>query len=193
MVKLLLLTAVIRTRQKAVFLCPVRADMMQPIFGGAIGPNTKPLKKGNKLSRLLAVVEPRHLNMAITKLTGGPIMSSSPLAVPADQTTIIPFPDARDWHARFNRIFDHGKAHLLCFPFSEIRHKQVLLELYDAAAQVLQKYPDVAREFYADADIGFGLAERAIARAREKRPAEEPGIIIKFRSMPHAQSKQRHP
>jgi hypothetical protein len=108
-------------------------------------------------------------------------MSTPPLAVPATHPHVLSFPDQGNpahWKARLNRIFDHGKAHLLCFPFSEIRHKQVLLDLYEAAGRVLEKYPGTAHEFFEDADICFGLAERAIARGRGGRNAQEPAQII---------------
>jgi len=92
MVYILLLTAVHRTRQNAVFLCLFQADMIQPILGGAIGTNTKPMQMGNTLSRLLAVVEPRHFFMAKTKLTGGIIMSKKKKAAPAPPDNLLYFP-----------------------------------------------------------------------------------------------------
>jgi hypothetical protein len=68
MVKILLQQADYRTRQSAVFLCLIQADMISQFSGGAIGPNTTP--PGNTPSRLVAVVEPRHLNLAVTKQQG---------------------------------------------------------------------------------------------------------------------------
>jgi hypothetical protein len=112
------------------------------------------------------------------------IMSQSQSAVPATHPHVLSFPDQGNpahWKARFNRIFDHGKAHLLCFPFSEIRHKQALLDLYEAAGQVLEKYPAVAREFFADADIGFGLAEKAIEKKMANTPPKTPATVLQFK------------
>jgi hypothetical protein len=108
------------------------------------------------------------------------IMSQSPSAVPATHPHILFFPDAHDWRSRLNRIFDHGKVHLLCFPFSQIRDKQALLDLYEAAGRVLEKYPGTAHEFFEDADICFGLAERAIETPRGRHRPKAPAEILPF-------------
>jgi hypothetical protein len=150
------------------------------ISGGLIGPNTIP--SGNTPSRLLAVVETRHSFLAVTKLTGGIIMSQVQLADPATSHRILLFPSTPgfDWKARFNRIFDHGQGFFLTLPFSYVQEKTALLRLYQAVPEVLSGHPGLVASFFEDALRACETAEEKIETEQQKTLPGDPAQIIPF-------------
>jgi hypothetical protein len=122
--------------------------------------------------------------MAKTKQTGGQIMSKKPSAVPATHARIIAFPETQHpdgWKARFEHLYDQGKGTLLGFPFTGIKDKHALLDLYEAVPGLLKNYPDVVNQFFEDADISFKVAEQSIEDARRRNAAGDPDALIWFR------------
>ena len=95
---------------------------------------------------------------------------------------IMAFPSSKqsDWKARFQRIIDHGKGHFLCFPFTYIRNRDALFDLYEAAGEVFKKYPAVAEDFFDDAERAAELAEKSIEEDRLKTLPGDPEQLIHF-------------
>jgi hypothetical protein len=96
---------------------------------------------------------------------------------------IMAFPSSKqsDWKARFECLFDQGKGTLLAFPFTTIREKRALLELYEAVPRILKRYPEVVEEFFRDADIAIKVAKEAIEEERQRNAPGDPDALVQFK------------
>jgi hypothetical protein len=96
---------------------------------------------------------------------------------------VIAFPPSKksDWKARFERLYDQGYGTSLTFPFTCIREKQALLDLYEAVPELLKDYPWVVDKFFEDADIAFKVADEDIEEERLKNAAGAPNMLIQFK------------
>jgi hypothetical protein len=110
-------------------------------------------------------------------------MSQSYPAVPAKPSQVLSFPTnpKADWKARFDRIFDYDKGHILTFPFTYIKDRQALFDLYKAIPQVFSDYPGIVDTFFDDTRRACEVAEEAIEKERLKNLPGDPAALIRFR------------
>jgi hypothetical protein len=112
------------------------------------------------------------------------IMPKSSPAVTAKPSHVVSFPTKDKpvhWRDRFKSLYDQGKGTMLGFPFTCIREKQALLDLYEAVPVVLKDYPGVVDKFFEDADISMDVAEESIEKKRLRNAAGDPDALIRFR------------
>jgi len=111
-------------------------------------------------------------------------MPKSSPAVTAKPSHVVSFPTKDKpvhWKDRFGSLYDQGKGTMLGFPFTCIREKQALLDLYEAVPVVLKDYPGVVDKFFEDADISMDVAEESIEKKRLRNAAGDPDALIRFR------------